>query len=105
MTRLVAVMFGPMLDARARRILEETRLDWLHEVRTAETYAARVVCHARAMASMVRALASIVAHDVAEAPRSGVWIRAGVILVVTFIFWWRLSYGPCCPRVSARSIG
>ena len=84
---LVEVTIGAMLDARSRRAIEETLLDWSHEAQLARGLLSRVLCHARAILAIARTLASIVLHEVAELPKSGVWIRVGLWLIVSFALY------------------
>jgi hypothetical protein len=94
--RVAEVIFGTMLDERARRVLEETFLDWAHEVQAAATVPARFRCHTRGVLSVLRAFAGVVAQDVASLPKSGVWIRAGALLAITYVSYWQ-SYARLMP--------
>jgi hypothetical protein len=90
MRRAFELIFGSMLDARARRAFDETFVDWAYEARSATTAPARLRCHARGGLSVLRTLTGVVAQDVASLPKSGVWIRAGALLVITYVSYWQL---------------
>jgi hypothetical protein len=89
---LVEITIGTMLDARARRAIEETLLDWSHEAQRARGLPARALCHARAMLGLARVIASTVLYQVPQLLTSTVWFRAALWLVASFLFfqiWFR----------------
>ena len=85
MRRALEAVFGAMIDARARRIFAETFLDWEHEARRAMTLGARMVCHARASVSVLRAAAGILGHDLAAVPVNAVWVRVALWLSASYV--------------------
>jgi hypothetical protein len=70
--RLLEVVVGPLLDSRARRALEETVLDWCHELQGARGLLARRLCDLRAIVALSRTTASIVLNEIAELPANAV---------------------------------
>jgi hypothetical protein len=99
--RAFDAVFGSMIDARARRVFQETLLDWEHESQRAATLRARFICHARAMLSLVRASIGILAYDLAEIPRSGVWVRVALWLLAMFVLNYQTYSRALPPGTSA----
>jgi hypothetical protein len=83
--RLVDATIGAMLDARARRAIDETLLDWAHEAQEARGPVAGLLCHLRAVLALARTITAIVLHEIAELPKNTVWLRATLWLIVPFL--------------------
>lgn len=97
MKRALDAAFGAMIDARAKRILAETFLDWEHEAQRAATLQARIICHARASVSVLRAAAGIVVRDLVAIPGSAVWVRVALWLIATFLILYHQSFARSVP--------
>jgi hypothetical protein len=82
-SRLFGALVGPLVDLRARRALEETFLDWSHEVQLARSPLARLLCRARALLAFARTIVSIVANEIGESLTNSIWLRIGLWLIGT----------------------
>jgi hypothetical protein len=87
--RWVDAVFGPIFDTCVRRVLEETWLDWEHEVRSARTLPRRIACHVRGSLSLTRAAAVIFGRELASMPATGVWWRVAFWLAVPSFFYYQ----------------
>jgi hypothetical protein len=93
---LLEVTIGVMLDARSRRAVEETLLDWSHEANQTQGALAAALCHARGVLAIGRTMSAIVLHEVAELPRTTVWLRATLWLIAPYVFF-QISFPPYLP--------
>jgi hypothetical protein len=75
------------LDARGRRAIDETLLDWSYEADRAATQAGRLWCGLRALASVGSTLASLAVAECADVPRSRWLLRFGVYLTAIAVLF------------------
>jgi hypothetical protein len=79
---VAAILAGLPFDARSRRALDETMLDWAHEQSTAGAASARALTSVRALAGVARAVAWTVLQETEHAPYG--WLAGQMAMFALF---------------------
>jgi hypothetical protein len=95
-----AFIRGLPLDARARRVLDQTLLDWAHEADAAPSGLARAWVHLRSFVSCARALVLVTAREVPHVPV--LWFAGRLVLFGVLPAFVLVAFLP--PRYSVFSV-